>query len=181
MKTLSVYSMRPLAKEDLKMVLEWRNSDRIHSLMLTDHRITWEEHQNWFQRIKQYNPIRNFVFEYKKESIGYIGYTDYDVNAKKCSPGAYLGKLNVSPIDTGLYLMYMSVEYAFEQLQMSTLETVVFQNNKRALKIDEFIGYKIVADKVDYYIKNGQREKVVLLELNKKDWIKKKEELANFI
>lgn len=38
------YSVRPLEEKDLRLVLDWRNSERVHSKMLTDHKITWEEH-----------------------------------------------------------------------------------------------------------------------------------------
>ena len=57
------YSMRPIEERDLELLLNWRNSERIHSLMLTDHKITWEEHYQWFKKISEYEPKRNFVFE----------------------------------------------------------------------------------------------------------------------
>ena len=60
---LSEYTLRPIGEQDLKLVLEWRNSKRVHSQMLTDHKITWEEHYAWFQRMKEQPIKRNFVFE----------------------------------------------------------------------------------------------------------------------
>ena len=44
------YSICPIEERDLELLLNWRNSERIHSLMLTDHKITWEEHCNWFKK-----------------------------------------------------------------------------------------------------------------------------------
>ena len=109
---MSEYSLRPLEERDLQMVLQWRNSERVHSKMLTDHKIVWEEHFAWFQRIKD-NPIkRNLIFEFLGRPIGYIGYTEYDEEKGCCSPGAYLGETEV-PIDAGITLFYMAVEYAF--------------------------------------------------------------------
>lgn len=32
------YSVRPLEEKDLRLVLDWRNSERVHSKMLTDHK-----------------------------------------------------------------------------------------------------------------------------------------------
>ena len=83
---MSEYSLRPLEERDLQMVLQWRNSERVHSKMLTDHKIVWEEHFAWFQRIKD-NPIkRNLIFEFLGRPIGYIGYTEYDEEKGCCSP-----------------------------------------------------------------------------------------------
>lgn len=137
------YSVRPLEEKDLRLVLDWRNSERVHSKMLTDHKITWEEHLAWFQRSKD-NPVkRNLVFCYQDRPIGYIGYTEYDDVNMICSPGPYLGETDV-PIDAGITLFYIAVEYAFAELHMKSLETSVFKSNKQAMRIDKFLGYKMM-------------------------------------
>lgn len=181
MMILGDYSIRPIEDKDLKMLLEWRNSERIHVMMLTDHIITWEEHQKWFRQVERYNPKRNFIFEYKGEPIGYIGYSNYDEIAKKCSPGVYLGNYDVAPIEAGLYLMYMTVWYAFEELHMDRVETFIFKQNKKAIKINSFVGYKIDTSKSTFFSKNGQNQEVLFLVLTKDDWIVKKKELSTII
>lgn len=42
------YTLRPLEEKDLPIILEWRNSEKVHSKMLTDHKITWEEYYSWY-------------------------------------------------------------------------------------------------------------------------------------
>ena len=127
------YTLRPLEEKDLPLILEWRNSDRVHSQMLTNHRITWDEHYAWFQRMKEQSIRRNFVFEYRGKPIGYIGYIEFDEEQHSCSPGAYLGENIVAPKDAALCLFYASIEYAFTELNMKRLNTDVFADNKRAL------------------------------------------------
>lgn len=168
------YSVRPLEEKDLRMVLDWRNSERVHSKMLTDHKITWEEHLAWFQRSKE-NPVkRNLVFCYQGRPIGYIGYTEYDDVNMTCSPGAYLGETDV-PIDAGITLFYIAVEYAFAELHMKSLETSVFKSNKQAMRIDKFLGYKEVPGKEEVYIKNGKEEIALRMSMSKADWDKHKQ------
>lgn len=163
------YSIRPIEENDLKLLLLWRNSERIHSVMLTDHKITWDEHYNWFKKISEYNPKRNFIFEYKNEPIGYIGYTDNDEKNKICSPGAYLGNnTDIIPIDAAFYLFYFTVEYAFAVLNQKALITTVFKNNKRALKIDKILGYEIT--ECNQIVKNNKIEEIYILKLQKKTW-----------
>lgn len=163
------YSVRPLEEKDLRMVLAWRNSERVHSKMLTDHKITWEEHEAWFKRAKA-NPVkRNLVFCYLGRPIGYIGYTEYDDVKMICSPGAYLGETDV-PIDAGITLFYVAVEYAFSELHMKSLETSVFKHNKAAMRVDKFLGYKEIPGTEEVYIKNGKQEVAVRMSMSKKDW-----------
>lgn len=168
------YSVRPLEEKDLRLVLDWRNSERVHSKMLTDHKITCEEHFAWFQRSKD-NPVkRNLVFCYQDRPIGYIGYTEYDDVNMICSPGAYLGETDV-PIDAGITLFYIAVEYAFAELHMKSLETSVFKSNKQAMRIDKFLGYKEVPGKEEVYIKNGKEEIALRMSMSKADWDKHKQ------
>ncbi len=170
------YSVRPLEEKDLRLVLDWRNSERVHSKMLTDHKITWEEHFAWFQRSKD-NPVkRNLVFCYKGRPIGYIGYTEYDDVNMICSPGVYLGDTDV-PIDAGINIAYMSMEYAFAKLNMEHLETSVFKNNKQALRVDKFLGYKEIPGKEEVYIKNGKEEVALRITISRTDWEEHKKKM----
>lgn len=63
------YYLRPIEEGDLRLVLNWRNSPKVHSMMLTDHQITWDEHYAWFQRMKEQTLKRNFVFDLRSRKI----------------------------------------------------------------------------------------------------------------
>ena len=175
------YILRPLEEKDLPVILEWRNSDKVHSQMLTDHKITWEEHYGWFQRMKAQPVKRNLVFEYKGKPIGYIGYTEYDDENHTCSPGAYLGENITAPKDAALCLFYASIEYAFTELNMERLNTDVFADNKRALKLDKFLGYEILAEEDHYIIKNGKEKLTHRLVMTKEKWLAHKESLQDYL
>lgn len=168
------YTFRALEERDLELVFKWRNSKRVHSKMLTDHKIAWKEHVAWFQRIKD-NPIKkNLIFEFLGRPIGYIGYTEYDEEKGCCSPGAYLGETDV-PIDAGITLFYMAVEYAFTKLKMERLETSVFKSNKLAMKIDKFLGYKEIPESDEVFIKDGKEEVAVRMFMTRDEWNKHKQ------
>ena len=176
---LGDYSIRPIEESDLDLLLKWRNSERIHSLMLTDHKITWDEHNKWFKKISEYNPKRNFVFEYKGMLIGYMGYTEFDEINKTCSPGGYIGELSYNIPEAGLVMAYFELEYAFENLKMKSLISTIFAKNKRVYKLNLLLGYKVIATK--HIIKNGIEEKIFIIELNYDKWVETKEKLINFI
>lgn len=174
------YSIRTIKEDDLDILLKWRNSNRIHSLMLTNHKITKEEHYKWYKLLKHNIPPRNLIFEYKKQPIGYIGYTEYDEETKTCSPGSYLGIIDYKiPIDAGIALMYMETEYAFRILNMERLISEIFAYNERVNKLNKLIGYKIIGEK-DIY-KNNRKEKIYVIDMDKNSWIKNKAIFLNIL
>lgn len=160
------YSIKEIQEEDLKMLLKWRNSQRIHALMLTDRIISWDEHYNWFCKNKANKPARNFIFYYKNIAIGYFGYSDY--HEEFCSPGGYIGDIANAPIDAALVLFSFGIEYAFKTLNMKYLQTEVFCENKKALKLDLLLGYKIIGE--NEVIKNGKKTRTFILKINKDEW-----------
>lgn len=173
---MSDYTVHPISENDLKLVLRWRNSDRVHSQMLSDHLLTWDEHYQWYCHIKE-NPVpRNLIFSHKERPIGYIGYTEYDEERSQCSPGAYLGEVDV-PIDAGLVLFSFCLEYAFSILGMQRLETSVFVNNRRAKKINEYLGYEYIPGKDMVCLKNGKEVMVQRYELTHAQWDLRKEQI----
>ena len=181
MKLVNSYTVRPLEEKDLQMILSWRNDCRIHIIMLTDHEITWNEHINWFNNIKDATPKRNLVFMYNNKPVGYIGYTEYDSVNQSCSPGAYLAPDELLPLDAGMVLFYYSCAYAFDVLKMKRLNTDVFAKNKKAVKIDKFLGYQIDQDEEHSVIKNGKEEKVFRMVLTKEQWSLRKKYLDEII
>lgn len=178
---LKGYHLRPLRETDLHSVLEWRNSERVHSKMLTDHTITWEEHKCWFDRIKNNDPVRNLILEYQGKAVGYVGYTEYDAENDSCSPGAYMGDTENIPIEAGLYLFFLSLEYAFGELNMKRLETSVFEDNRKARKINEFLGYKKISAQPIFYMKNGERKEAYRYALSCQDWQKKRVDIIELL
>jgi len=184
MKPISItvdYSIRPIEEKDLKQILEWRNSEKVHSQMLTDHKITWDEHYGWFKRMKEQTVIRNFVFEYRGVPVGYIGYTEYDEENHSCSPGAYLGIDIEAPNDAAICLFYTSIEYAFKFLGMLKLNTDVFADNIRALKLDKFLGYEIIKEQEHYVLKDGKKKLTYRLEIDKARWLNHKKILQKYL
>lgn len=161
MMTLGEYFLRPIIKEDLKLILEWRNSERVHSMMLTDYQITSEEHYKWFKKITQNEIPLHFVFCYKKKPIGYMGY-DIDWKNKICYPSLYIGCINGIKANAGIILGKMAINYAFESLKMHKICAYVLENNERIQKLNNFIGYKDEGYLEQHFFKSGKYTGVII-------------------
>lgn len=177
------YSMRPIKEDDLREILEWRNSERVHSMMLTNHKISWCEHKNWYENVVSKNEVPlHFIFEYRLKRVGYIGYTEVDFVNRRCSPGAYMGNINDDvPVDAGLVLAYMSIVYPLEYLNFHKVSTIVLEYNKRVYKMDKFIGYQDEGFLEEHFLKDNAFISAYMLGMLKSTWNKKKSELTNII
>lgn len=176
------YRMRAIEEDDLELIWKWRNSERIHSMMLTPHKISWEEHKNWFENIVSNQEIPlHFVFEYQNKSLGYIGYTQVDFINKRCSPGAYIGNALDAPIDAGVALMYMSMAYPLDHLGFNKLSTIVFKNNKKAYKMDKIFGYEEEGFLREHFLVNDLFLDAYMLGILKTQWELKKAEFIELI
>ncbi len=170
---LGEYRMRVIEEDDLPMLLAWRNSEEIHSKMLTDHEITCDEHHAWFDRIRKFEPQRNFVVEYRKLPIGYAGCGKFDEKDKSCSPGGYLAPGIKRPAMAGLFMIYMHLDHAFSSLHREWLKTDVFADNRRVLQLDLMLGYTIIPGG-DYSIKrNGIERQIHKIAMSKTTWMNK--------
>lgn len=171
------YILRPIEQKDLPILLEWRNSERISSEMLSTHKITWEEHEAWFKRIRQQKTPRNFVFCYEEQVIGYMGFSDWDEENKRCSSGSYLGVITNVPIDAGLFLDYMGLEYIFSQTEMNKVWSYVFEHNKRAYKLNLLLGYKDEGYLRQHFLQNGKLRDVHVIGILRSEWKQEKKRI----
>ncbi len=181
METIHGYRLRQMRREDLRMVLGWRNSERVHSRMLTDHKITWEEHVAWFERHAEDTPPHALVFELDGRPLGYAGYTEFDEAHHSCSPGAYIGETEDVPMDAGLTLFFFCIDYAFQELAMERLETSVFADNRKARKIDEFLGYERLEGVDICYEKGGTKKKAYRYAMTKDAWQARRAEMLEIL
>ena len=110
------YAFRRIREKDLPLLLAWRNSPEIHSKMFTDHKITPEEHLNWFERIRLDSVPKKLVFTFKSKPVGYYAYNDFDEENHTCTLGDYIGEPATCPIDAGVFMAFLGAEYCFQKL-----------------------------------------------------------------
>lgn len=164
------YTLRPICEEDLPALLEWRNSDRIRSMMIQQHIISWDEHVAWFERIKNNKQPMNFTFDYLGEAVGYGAISDYDVEKGCCSSGKYIGEIDKVSVEAGIVLTYMLDAYMYEVLKINYTIDSTLTDNKRVMK-QNLKGGKVVKEEGN----------VVWIYHDKKNWEKNKQMIGKFI
>lgn len=168
--------LRPLEDEDLELVLQWRNSDRVRFNMFSTHVITKEEHRNWYLNL-DFNTCRYLVFECLHRPVGLVNFTKIGQYNDRCDWGFYLGETDVPP-GTGLLMGYLGIEYAFTVLNIRKLCSQVLGNNERSLRYHHKLGFKEEGRLLKHHLLNGIYVDVIMMALFKDDWEKVKEDLV---
>ncbi|WP_288795730.1 hypothetical protein [uncultured Megamonas sp.] len=150
------YLLRNLIQEDKDLIYKWRNLSSIRNMMINTNKILWSEHNIWFENAILKEPELHYIFCYKENPIGYIGYKIED--EKILSPGLYIGEKISS--EAGLYIVAFSIDVAFNILNANTLKTKIKLKNKPSIGISKYMGYKLYCYDDEYY----------LAILNKNEW-----------
>ena len=86
------FALRALRAQDAAMLLRWRNSARVLSMMFSEHQIAPAEHEAWFARALAAPDSRYYVLEYLGRSIGSLNVTQIDWARRSCFVGYYIGE-----------------------------------------------------------------------------------------
>lgn len=154
MKTLlSGYkvTLKRVVRDDLEMLREWRNHDKIKAFMLSQENISAEQQVAWFEKIQQSNNQAHYVIYYKDEAIGSANIravnTDNLQTASVIEPGLYIFadqyRSNLLAFAPTLLLN----DYCFNELQIEYLQAVVKADNHAALSYNQKLGYRRVEPK----------------------------------
>jgi len=168
------FKLRPIEESDLVTILHWRNSERIRSVMLTDHIITMTEHEKWYKKLLNDNSNISNIFEYKGDAVGVININQIDKCNGNCSWGFYLGRENL-PHGISIVMGYLSLDYIFQILGIRKLCSKVLSFNKSSIKYHTKLGFTIEGHLIKHVLKNGVFEDIILMALFYNDWLKAKD------
>lgn len=168
--------LRPIELNDLKIILEWRNSDRIRNNMYTDHVISIKEHKAWFERLKHNTTSVYLVFEILNRPVGLVYFTDIDKKNNKSYWGFYLGEEKL-PRGCGTAMGVLGIEYAFTQLNIRKLCGEAFIFNDASTRFFMKLGFVEEGKFVKHMLKNGVYVDIISFALFRDNWIKNRQNL----
>jgi len=161
-------SLRLLQKDDLDLVLNWRNSKRIRESMFSDSIISKEQHYNWFESLSHNNSI-HLIFEYCQRPAGICNFKEIDHLHNKCLWGFYLGEPDL-PRGTGILLGFHSLEYAFGIMKIRKLCSQVLANNVTSMNYHIKLGFTEEGVWREHIMKNSEYIDVVNLAQFHYEW-----------
>lgn len=161
-----------LREEHLEQVLKWRTREDVTRYMNTDIEYDMEQQRQWFERVSKLETEKYWIISVKDKHVGLISLNDIDFVNKRTSWGFYIGeeKERIYGAIIPLYLYH----YVFTQLNLHKVIAEVMSDNTNVIKLNKVHGCREVGIFYDHIFKNGKFHDIVLMELLKEDWEKKK-------
>ncbi|WP_088013975.1 UDP-4-amino-4,6-dideoxy-N-acetyl-beta-L-altrosamine N-acetyltransferase [Gottfriedia acidiceleris] len=170
------FKLIDLEHENLNIVLTWRNSHRVRSVMNSDEIITIDQHYRWFALFKNDQTKIAKLFLYKNKPIGFIQFTNINKKHGTCEWGFYIGE-KTAPRGSGTVMGILTLDYLFNVLKMRKLNAHVLDINFISLNYHKKLGFVEEGRLEKQILKNNQYADLVLFGLFKESWNNKCEVL----
>ena len=134
--------LRQLTEHKIEMIRNWRNDPKIVQYMEYKEYITPEMQKKWFDKINNNNNYY-FIILVENKEIGLINIRDIDYKLSEGEAGIYIydeSKLNSTISFQATFALY---DFCFEELRLERVIAHILKNNKRAIKYNKLIGYKL--------------------------------------
>ncbi|WP_421737629.1 UDP-4-amino-4,6-dideoxy-N-acetyl-beta-L-altrosamine N-acetyltransferase [Caulobacter sp.] len=168
-------TLHPVEEADRLRLFTWRNSADVAPFMYTDHQITAEEHNRWFDGLGQ-DPSRLYwVICLDGVPVGLANFADIDLKNRRCAWAYYLASPSVRGLGVGSFVEFWMIEYAFNVLKLEKLWCEVLLSNEAVWKLHQNYGFQQEALFRGHVIKEGEPRDVVGLGLLTSEWAARRE------
>jgi len=130
--------LRTMDQHDLDIVLHWRNHPTIRDFMLTQHKISQDEHRNWFQKASISPDIKLLIFEIDSIPLGFLNFTK-KAESFVADWGFYVSP--DAPKGTGTQLGHAGLEYGFAELHLHKLCGQALSYNLNSIRFHKKLGF----------------------------------------
>lgn len=133
--------LREIRKDELELMLSWRNEPEVRANMYTRHVISLEEHLAWWARTQEATDKEYFIYEFAGIPSGIVGLTEIDTLNSNCSWALYTA--GGAPRGTGVRMEMLALDYVFQNLQLRKLYCEVLASNAPVLKLHQRFGFEV--------------------------------------
>lgn len=131
--------IRPMMHTDLALVLAWRNNPNVRRFMYTQHEITLDEHQRWFEQALLDPKQHLLIFEENQHPLGFVNFNESEYGGI-ADWGFYVAP--DAPKGTGQQLGRAALTHAFTQLKLHKLCGQALAYNERSIRFHHSLGFQ---------------------------------------
>lgn len=137
----NIGSLRTIKTDELEMMRSWRNSPTVRANMYTRHEISSAEHQSWWERTRQREDQKYFIYEKQGKPLGIVAFTMIDEINGNCSWAFYAAP--EAPRGTGSQMEFLALEHAFGEINLHKLYCEVLAFNTPVIKLHQKFGFEV--------------------------------------
>lgn len=139
--------LRPIKKNDLKLLNKWKNDKEVFKYLGGGFMpISIDQQEKWLESMIDLtgNNRRFIVCTSNHDSIGMIGLYDINWIHKNCEVGLYIGEKNFHGKGYAKQAYDLIEKYAKEYLNLRKIKLNVVNNNEKATNLWNTLGFKKV-------------------------------------
>ncbi len=152
---------------DLERVLAWRNHPEVRRHMYTQHEITLDEHQCWFERTLQDPRKHLLIFELGNQPLGFINFSEF-ASGGVIDWGFYVAPN--APKGSGRKLGQAALNHAFTQLKLHKVSGQALAHNGRSIHFHQSLGFQLEGTLRDQHFDGERYHSVMYFGLLSHEW-----------
>ncbi|WP_075313346.1 UDP-4-amino-4,6-dideoxy-N-acetyl-beta-L-altrosamine N-acetyltransferase [Bacillus wiedmannii] len=168
------FQLKSLEKKDLELILKWRNTKEIRTVMYEDHEITIDEHLKWYKKLEMDDTKIARLLIYKEKPIGFVNFTKIDEMNRTCYWGFYIGdKQSVKCAGTVLGLL--ALDFIFKTKDIHKVCAEIIESNRISLNFHQKFGFQEDGRYENYIYRDNDYIDVITMTLSREQWAERKE------
>ena len=166
--------LRPLEREDLKQLRDWRNDPDIFSRVREYRYLNMENQEAWFNSLRDDRKTIMFGIEegelHQLEFIGVCGLTNIDWIGRKAEVSIYIGDKLYRQKGLGIEILNALAKYAFGECNLNRLWAEAFDSNQAGRKLFIKAGYEEEGILFAHAYKNGHYQNSHIYRMLRDEW-----------
>ena len=136
--------LRPISMADAEIFVRWFNDPDVSQYLGRDVPITLEEEKKWIESRAGdvANQILVMVHRAERRSIGTVGLHGMSGQNRKAVFGIQIGEKEFWNQGLGREATELTLEIAFDRLNLNRVELEVYETNPRAIRVYERAGFR---------------------------------------
>jgi UDP-4-amino-4,6-dideoxy-N-acetyl-beta-L-altrosamine N-acetyltransferase len=171
--------LRDMTPGDKDKIRSWRNLSEVGKYMYTDHTISPEEHEAWFNRVNRDPSCKYWIIVSDDQDVGLAWIFGIDQRNLRCYWGFYLGAQNVRGKGAGSFVEYSVLRYVFDELKLNKLCGEVLAFNQAVVDMHRGFGFSQEGYFRQHVFKGGTMHDVVCIGMLREDWHARRPEIED--
>ncbi|MGR9594553.1 UDP-4-amino-4,6-dideoxy-N-acetyl-beta-L-altrosamine N-acetyltransferase [Bacillus thuringiensis] len=170
------FQLEKLKKKDLELILNWRNTKEIRSVMYENHQITMDEHLKWYEKLVMDDTKVARLLTCKEKPIGFVNFTKIDKMDRTCYWGFYIGEKQSVRL-AGTVLGLLALDLIFEIKDIHKVCAEIIESNRISLNFHQKLGFQEEGRYEDYIYRDNDYVDVITMTLSREQWDERRESI----
>lgn len=166
--------LRPITRDDTRLIVDWRNSDAVRSRFIYRKPFTPEGHEKWLETmVDTGKAIQMIICDAGTDRpLGSVFIRDVDREHSKAEYGIFIGEADARGRGIGTAAAKLMLRYCFQEEKLHRVFLRVLADNLRAIGSYEKAGFSREAYLRESVFLDGAYQDVILMSVLDWEWRK---------